>query len=82
MSEKLNEIIEKIAGLTVLELSELVKALEEKFGVTAAAPMVMAGGFAPGAGGGAAAVEEEKTEFDLVLTGDAVAGIGLIGPAD
>ena len=41
MPEKLNEIIEQIAGLTVLELSELVKALEEKFGVTAAAPMMM-----------------------------------------
>ena len=58
------EILEAIAGLTVLELSELIKDLEEKFGVTAAAPMAMAMA-APGAGAGAAA--EEKTEFDVVL---------------
>ena len=53
--------------MTVLELSELVKELEEKFGVSAAMPMAMA---APGAGGDApAAAQEEKTEFDVVLTG-------------
>jgi large subunit ribosomal protein L7/L12 len=56
------EILEAIAGLTVLELSELIKDLEEKFGVSAAAAAVAA----PAAGGAAAAVEE-KTEFDVVL---------------
>ena len=59
MSEKITAMIEEIKGLTVLELSELVHALEEEFGVSAAA---MA---APAAG--AAAAEEEKTEFDVVL---------------
>jgi large subunit ribosomal protein L7/L12 len=66
MSEKLNEIIEKIAGLTVLELSELVKALEEKFGVTAAAPMMM--GAMPMMGGAEAApAEEVPTSFNVIL---------------
>ncbi len=66
MSEKLDKIIEEIAGLTVLELSELVKALEDKFGVTAAAPMMM--GAMPMMGGGeAAAVEEAPTSFDVIL---------------
>ena len=59
------EIVEKIENLTLLEASELKKALEDKFGVTAAAPMMMAG---PMAGAGAAAAEvEEKTEFDVEL---------------
>ena len=63
MSEKITAMIEEIKALTVLELSELVKAIEEEFGVSAAAPVaVMAGG---AAAGGAAA--EEKTEFDVVL---------------
>ncbi len=64
MSEKVNGIIEAVKALTVLELSELVKALEEEFGVSAAAPMAVAA--APVA---AAAVEEveEKTEFDVIL---------------
>jgi len=67
MSEKLDAIIEKIAELSVLELSELVKALEEKFGVEAAAPMMM--GMAPSAdaGDGQAAAEEEPTVFDVIL---------------
>jgi large subunit ribosomal protein L7/L12 len=68
MSEILNEIIEKISGLTVLELSELVKALEEKFGVTAAAPMMM--GMMPAAaaaGGEAPAADEGPTSFNVVL---------------
>ena len=57
------EIIEAIGSMTVLELSELVKAMEEKFGVSAAAPVaVAAAGSAP-----AAAEEEEKTEFDVIL---------------
>lgn len=59
------EIVEKIEKLTLLEASELKKALEEKFGVTAAAPMMM-GGVMPSAGGAAAATEE-KTEFTVVL---------------
>ena len=57
------EIMEAIEGMTVLELSELVKAMEEKFGVSAAAPVAVA---AAGAAGGAAA--EEKTEFNVMLT--------------
>ena len=63
-SEKLEAIIKEIDELTVLELNELVKALEEKYDVTAAAPMAMA--MAPAAG---AAAEEEKTEFTVVLIG-------------
>jgi large subunit ribosomal protein L7/L12 len=59
------EIVEKIEKLTLLEASELKKALEDKFGVTAAAPMMMAGGAMPGAA--AAAPVEEKTEFTVVL---------------
>lgn len=59
------EILEAIAGLTVLELSELIKDLEEKFGVSAAAAAAVAVA-APAAGGGAAAAEE-KTQFDVVL---------------
>lgn len=69
MSEKLNgkdAMIEAISGMSVLELSELVKALEDKFGVSAAAPVAVAavGGAAPAAG---AAAAEEKTEFTVVL---------------
>ena len=61
-----DQIMEAIKNMTVLELSELVKALEEEFGVSAAAPVAVAA--APGAAGGAAApAEEEKTEFDVVL---------------
>ncbi|MGQ0521862.1 MAG: 50S ribosomal protein L7/L12 [Actinomycetota bacterium] len=61
------EILDAIAGMTVLELSELLKEFEEKFGVTAAAPVAVA---APAAGGGEAApAEEEKDEFDVILTG-------------
>jgi large subunit ribosomal protein L7/L12 len=61
-----DEIIEAISGLTLLETAELVKALEEKFGVSAAAPMAMAAMPMPGAGAGAAAAEEQ-TEFDAIL---------------
>ena len=72
-SEKITALIEEVKALTVLELSELVKALEEEFGVSAAA---MA---APAAGGAAAAPAEEKTEFDVVLAGfDAAAKIKVI----
>jgi large subunit ribosomal protein L7/L12 len=62
-----DELLDAIANMTVLELSEFVKAFEEKFGVTAAAPVAVAA--APGGGGAAAApAVEEKTEFDVVLT--------------
>jgi large subunit ribosomal protein L7/L12 len=61
------EIIDSIDKLTVLELADLVKQLEEKYGVSAAAPAMMMA--APGAGAGAAAPAAEKTEFDVVLTG-------------
>ena len=72
-SEKITALIEEVKALTVLELSELVKALEEEFGVSAAA---MA---APAAGGAAAEAVEEKTEFDVVLAGfDAAAKIKVI----
>ena len=57
------DILEAVAGMTVMDLNDLVKAFEEKFGVSAAAPAVAA----PGAGGGAAAAAEEKTEFTVVL---------------
>ena len=59
------DIIETIDKLTVLELADLVKQLEEKYGVSAAAPAMMMA--APGAGGGAAAPAAEKTEFDVIL---------------
>ena len=68
------QIIEAIESMTVLELSELVKALEEKFGVSAAAPVAVAA--APAAGGAAAA--EEKTEFDVVLTSAGAGKINVI----
>ena len=63
-----DEVLEAVANWTVLELSEFVKAFEEKFGVTAAAPMAMAAP-AGGGGGDAGAAEEEKDEFDVILTG-------------
>jgi len=69
-----DQIIEAIESMTVLELSELVKALEEKFGVSAAAPVAVAA--APAAGGEAAAAE--KTEFDVILTSAGASKIGVI----
>ena len=60
------DVVKFIEGMTVLELSELVKELEEKFGVSAAAPVAVAAAAAPGA---EAAPVEEKTEFDAILTG-------------
>jgi large subunit ribosomal protein L7/L12 len=63
--EKFQSLVSEIEKLSVLELSELVKVLEEKFGVSAAAPMMMAGGAGAAAGGAAA---EEKTEFTVELT--------------
>ena len=67
MSEKITAMIEEIKALTVLELSDLVKAIEEEFGVSAAAPVAVA------AVAGPAAAAEEKTEFDVILN-DAGAG--------
>ncbi len=63
-----DQVVEFISNMTVLELSEFISELEEKFGVSAAAP-AMAMAAMPAAGGGEAAAEEEKTEFDVVLTG-------------
>ncbi len=65
MSEKIAEIVEKIKALTLVEASELKTALEDEFGVTAAAPVVMGGAVA---GGGEAAAAEEQTEFDVIMT--------------
>ncbi|HEY8901759.1 MAG TPA: 50S ribosomal protein L7/L12 [Chthoniobacterales bacterium] len=83
-----SELVDKLSGLTVLEIADLVKQLEEKWGVSAAAPVAVAAG--PAAGGGEAAAVEEKTSFDVILTGAgankiavikevraAVAGLGL-----
>ncbi len=80
-------LVEQLSGLTVLEVADLVKALEEKWGVSAAAPVAIA---AAPAGGGAAEAVEEKTSFDVILTSfgdnkigvikavrEAVAGLGL-----
>ncbi len=66
---KVEEVIEIVKELNVLELSQLVKALEEEFGVTAQAPVAVAAGAAPQAGAAAGVAEEvEQTEFDVVLT--------------
>ena len=70
-SEKVQSILESIQSLTLLEAAELSKAMEEAFGVSAAAPVMVGGGAAPAAGGDGAAPAapvEEKTEFDVVLT--------------
>jgi large subunit ribosomal protein L7/L12 len=63
LSPKVSELLDSIGGLTVLELADLVKALEDKFGVSAAAPVMMAGAAA------AEEEEEEKDSFDVVITG-------------
>ncbi len=72
MSEKITNMIEEIKALSVLELSELVKAIEEEFGVSAAAPVAVA------VAAGPAAAAEEKTEFDVVLVDAGAAKIGVI----
>jgi large subunit ribosomal protein L7/L12 len=78
MSEKLDGIIDNIAELSVLELSELVKALEEKFGVEAAAPMMVAGA-APAAGGGdEGGAAAGPTNFDVILKDHGSQKIGVI----
>ena len=73
-SEKITAIVEEIKGLTILELNELVKAVEEEFGGSAAAPVAVAGG----AAAAAAPAAEEKTEFDVVLTGFGDKKLGVI----
>lgn len=70
------EILEGVKGLTVLELAELVKAFEEEFGVSAAAPVAVAAAAAPAAEGGAA--EAEQTEFDVILEAAGDAKINVI----
>ncbi len=72
-SEKILKFVEEIKTLTVLELNELVKAIEEEFGVSAAAPVVMAGG--PATAGPA---EEEKSEFDVILAEAGASKMGVI----
>jgi large subunit ribosomal protein L7/L12 len=74
-SEKITNFVEEIKKLSVLELNELVKAIEEEFGVSAAAPVAVAGA---ATGGAAAQAEEEKTEFDVVLTSAGAAKIKVI----
>ena len=75
MSAKLQSIISEVEKLTVLELAELVKAMEEKFGVSAAAPVAVAAAAGPAA---AAEVAEEKTEFDVILKAAGANKIGVI----
>ncbi len=62
-----NTLVEELSGLTVLQVAELVKALESKWGVSAAAPVAVAAAGAPAGGGAAAAPVEEKTAFDVIL---------------
>ena len=78
MSDKVTSIIEEIKGLSLLEASQLVKGLEEAFGVSAAAATVAVAGAAPAAGGAAAAPVEEKTDFSVVLTAVGGNKIGVI----
>ena len=72
-SEKILKFVEDVKGLTVLELNELVKAIEEEFGVSAAAPLMVAGGAAA-----AAPAAEEKSEFDVILTNAGASKMGVI----
>ena len=78
MADKVQSIIEEIKGLSLLEASQLVKGLEEAFGVSAAAATVAVAAGAPAAGGAAAAPAEEKTEFNVVLTAVGGNKIGVI----
>jgi large subunit ribosomal protein L7/L12 len=75
---KVASIVEEIKGLSLLEASQLVKELEQAFGVSAAAATVAVAGAAPAAGGAAAAPAEEKTEFSVVLTAVGGNKIGVI----
>ena len=76
MAVSKEDVIDFISNMTVLELSELIKELEDKFGVSAAAPVAMMA--APAAGGDAAAAVEEKTEFDVILLSSGDKKIGVI----
>ena len=71
----INSLVDQLSALTVLEAADLAKALEEKWGVSAAAAVAVAG---PAAGGAAAPAAEEKTEFDVILTGDGGKKINVI----
>ena len=73
-----DKLVEQLSGLTVLEIAGLVKQLEEKWGVSAAAPVAMAAAPAGGAGGAAAPAAEEKTTFDVILKEMGVNKIGVI----
>lgn len=73
---KVEEVLEVIKGLTLIELRDLNKAIEEEFGVTAAAPVAMAA--APAGGGAAAAAEDEQDSFDVILTDFGANKIGVI----
>ncbi len=72
---KVQELLDAISGLTLLEAAELVKAMEDKFGISAAAPVAVA---AVAAGGGAVEAAEEQTEFDVILTGFGDQKVGVI----
>ncbi len=74
MAVSKDDILEAIAGMTVMDVVELIEAMEEKFGVTAAAAVAAA----PAAGGGEAAAAEEQTEFDVILTSFGSAKVGVI----
>jgi large subunit ribosomal protein L7/L12 len=71
----IDELLEAIGSLTLVEAAELVEKMEEKFGISAAAPVAVAGG---GGGGGAAEEVEEQTEFDVILTGFGDAKVAVI----
>ncbi len=73
-----NALVDQLSGLTVLEIAGLVKQLEEKWGVSAAAPVAMAAPAAGGGGGAAAPAAEEKTTFDVILTEMGANKIGVI----
>lgn len=77
LSSKLQKVVDQIKELSLVEVSELVKALETEFGVTAAAPMMM-GGMGAGAAGAPAEAAEEQTEFDVVLKDAGANKIGAI----
>ncbi len=78
VSEEMDKFISYVEKLTVLELSQLVKALEQRLGVSAAAPMAVAAVAAPGAGGAGAPAAEEKTEFDVILVSSGEKKISVI----
>jgi large subunit ribosomal protein L7/L12 len=78
LSKEVQQIVDQVEKLSVLELSDLVHALEDKFGVTAAAPMAVAAAGAPAAGGDAGAPAEEQTSFDVILANAGANKIGAI----